>query len=153
MRRAGVRARVGLRPGFTLIEVVVVLLIMTVATALTVPAFLAEPEEDDMTRVVRQLDALFGLARDSAVRGGMPVTVMIDSATSHVWMLVGSTDPAAAGDTLDLPAGVRLQLTKTRATFSFVPHGAVFADSVRVRTTTLDRLVTIDPWTGHAVVH
>lgn len=141
------------RGGFTLIEVVVVLLILAVATAVTVPAFLGDPVEDDMTRAVRQIDALFGIARDSAIRGGENVTVMIDSATSHVWLLTDSRSSPAGGDTLDLPSGVRLQLSKSRATFAFAPDGATFADSVLVRSSAVGRLLTLDPWTGQLVVH
>ena len=140
------------RGGFTLIEVVVVLLILAVATAVTVPAFRGDPVEDDITAAVRTLDNLFGLARDSAIRSGRDVTVVIDSTTSHVWLVTDATAAITVGDTIGLPAGVRLQLTKSRASFAFAPDGATYADSVRVLVGAADRLLTLDPWTGRLVV-
>ena len=41
--------RPGNRSGFTLIEVVVVLLVLSATVALTLPAFLEPPADDDMT--------------------------------------------------------------------------------------------------------
>jgi prepilin-type N-terminal cleavage/methylation domain-containing protein len=74
------------RHGFTLVEVVVVLGILALVAAFTVPAFLRDVEPDDMTRAERRVEALFKLARDSAIRGGVPVTVVIDSVSGRVWL-------------------------------------------------------------------
>lgn len=83
--------------GFTAIELVVVLLIASVATALAVPAFRAWFAEDDMTVATRRIEALFRVARDSALRSGNPVTVVIDSASGFVWL----DAPIPDEDTLD----------------------------------------------------
>lgn len=176
------------RPGFTIIEVVVVMLILAVATAITIPALLPPPADDDLTAATRKIDLLFGIARDSAARSGGYVTVMIDSATGGVWLLsdadpdstfapasgpfgargllqsgstaprnganaaVGDRDPRA-GEPLDLPASVRLELSKARAQFRFSATGAAYADSLVLRTPSGTHLVTIDPWNGHAILH
>jgi Tfp pilus assembly protein FimT len=63
-----------------------VLLILAFASALAVPAFRKFVEEDDMTKATRRIEALFRVARDSAVRSGWPVTVVIDSVSSKVWL-------------------------------------------------------------------
>jgi general secretion pathway protein H len=139
------------RAGFTIIEVVVVLLILAVAMAVTVPALQRERIDSDMDAALRVLDGLFRTARDSAVRGGVPVTLTIDSATLRVWM-VRRGDEAPLPAELPLPAGVRLQLAATRATFAFSPGGAVFADSLLLQDGLTERIITIDPWTGHAVL-
>ncbi|HEX2166827.1 MAG TPA: GspH/FimT family pseudopilin [Longimicrobiales bacterium] len=162
------RLRVPARAGFTIIEVVVVMLILAVATAITVPALLPPPADDDLTVAAAQFDRLFAIARDSASRSGADVTLMIDSATGGVWLMsqagpdttfpstpdsaFGSARMHAAGEPLDLPASVRLQLSKSRARFRFSATGAAFADSLVLSTPAGEHLVTIDPWNGHATI-
>ncbi|MEX1181765.1 MAG: GspH/FimT family protein [Gemmatimonadota bacterium] len=143
------------RGGFTLIELVVVLLIVAVATAVTVPALLSEPVETELDAATHRIQDLFRIARDSAVRAGVPVTVTIDSATGAVWLGSETVDGGAvrAGGPLELPPGVGLQLSEARATFSFSPGGAAFADSLLLRAGTEERLITIDTWTGHMVAY
>jgi type II secretion system protein H len=166
------------RAGFTLVEIIVVLVIIAVATAFTLPAFLEPRAEDDMTAAARRIDALFRLARDSAVRGGVPITVAIDSATGVVWLvperiataaahsapgsrLTAPTtairsvrrDAADAGESLDLRPSVRLELSAARAGFLFTPGGAAFGDTLVLRTATRSLTITLDPWTGHAIAH
>jgi prepilin-type N-terminal cleavage/methylation domain-containing protein len=168
------------RSGFTLVEIIVVLLVIAVGVAIAVPALL-EPRQDDadMDVAVRRIDALFRLARDSAVRGGAPVTVVVDSVTGRVWLLsAGAGDePVAAvpqqgpqrvpqrpsrlasrdayedGAELDLPVSVRLELSSARARFVFSPAGAVFGDSLVLRGAAAVQRITVQPWTGHAVVY
>jgi prepilin-type N-terminal cleavage/methylation domain-containing protein len=164
------------RSGFTLVEIIVVLLVIAVGVAIAVPALL-EPRQDDadMDVAVRRFDALFRLARDSAVRGGAPVTVVVDSVTGRVWLLrAGAGDEPVAtvpqrvpqrpsrlagrdayedGAELDLPVSVRLELSSARARFVFSPAGAVFGDSLVLRGAASVQRITVQPWTGHAVVY
>ena len=147
------------RAAFTLIELTVVLFIIAVAAAVTVPAILDEPVEDDVVVAGKQLQKLFDIARDSAHRSAAPVMVSIDSLSGMVW--VSSVADSASfgvasateGFLLELPASVQLQLTKARARFEFAPTGAVFGDTIMLRSTMETRTITIDPWTGHAIVH
>ena len=129
------QSRVGNQKGFTLVEVIVVLIILAAMAALAVPAFRRVVQEDDMTVATRQLEALFKLARDSAIKSGMPVTVWIDSVSSGVWLVGPAQDTASVaaaatattglravpGEPLDLPAAVRIELTRTRSRFRFTP--------------------------------
>lgn len=167
------------RGGFTLIEVVVVLLIIAVATAVTLPALLPPRQDDDLTDATGRIEGLFRLARDSAARSGMPVVVVIDSATADAWLYperdadddvashttsssrplrapgaLGRRDAAraAAGESLELPPSVRLELTSARARFVFRPAGATFGDTLGLRHGNTMRIITVDPWTGHALV-
>jgi prepilin-type N-terminal cleavage/methylation domain-containing protein len=163
--------RIAARAAFTLIEVVVVLLVLSAVAVVTVPAFLDAPHADELTLATRRIEALFRLARDSAARGGQPVKVVIDSATSRVWFDVpgelapeadaprriaaspGSSPAALAGEDLELPRSVHLRLSAARATFRFAPSGAAFADSLRLVAPQGTRLITIHPWTGDVLVH
>jgi prepilin-type N-terminal cleavage/methylation domain-containing protein len=93
------------RPGFTLIEMVVVLGILAVSTAVAVPAFLSWLRDDDLADATSRVGALFALARDSAIHSGVPVMVIIDSATSRVWIEALAAE--AARDTAPEPTPAR----------------------------------------------
>ena len=160
------RARRAVRGGFTLIELVVVLLLVAVATAVTVPAFLAEPEQEDLDIATQRIDLLLRLARDSAVHIGMPVTVSIDSVSGTAWLVTGThadmpgdggrtagSVHAAPGASLDLPPSVTMQLAGARARFRFIPGGAAFGDTILLSSGGVARAITIDPWTGDAIVY
>jgi len=151
--------------GFTLVEVSVVLIILAIMGALAVPALRDYVEEDDMSAATRKIEILFKIARDSAVRSAAPVTVWMDSASGGVW-LVAARDSMAAdsvsepervgvalvpGEPLELPASIDLELSKARARFRFAASGAVFADSLTLRSANEARLITLHPWTGDVV--
>jgi prepilin-type N-terminal cleavage/methylation domain-containing protein len=167
------------RAGFTLFEMIAVLIILSVATAVAVPAFRSLVETDDLNAATARVEALFRLARDSAIRGGLPVTVVIDSVSGSVWLDAPVPPPLddtltveqrrrnartigrygsfvqadSAAETLELPRSVTLQLTRARASFTFAPSGAAFADSLLLRTSQGTRLLTVDRWTGDVLVY
>jgi prepilin-type N-terminal cleavage/methylation domain-containing protein len=172
MRRLGRAPARSPRPtGFTLMEVLVVLIILTLIAGATVPAIMGERRpDDDLTTAARQVEQLFRLARDSAIRSGGAVTVMMDSATSLVWMLTEAAPPTAesdetegptalpglgaptsAGTALELPPSVRVLLGTTRARFTFLPTGATLADSLVLSHMGASLVLTLDPWTGDVV--
>lgn len=165
--------------GFTLIEMVTVLLILASATALALPAFLRLAKEDDLTAAARTVQRLMRVARDSAIHGGVAVTVVIDSVTGYVWLdrapplgddLMSdlplanrSADLPSAfaardssvesfGTILPLPASVQLTVPSARARFTFAPDGQAFAEHVELRSTLGVRTIHIEPWTGDVVV-
>jgi prepilin-type N-terminal cleavage/methylation domain-containing protein len=72
--------------GFTLVEVVTALLIVSLAVAVAVPAFRTSGQDDDLTKARRRVETLFRLARDSAIRSGVPVTVILDSVQGLAWI-------------------------------------------------------------------
>jgi prepilin-type N-terminal cleavage/methylation domain-containing protein len=167
------------RGGFTLLELVAVMIIISITTVIAVPAFRSLIVEDDITTATHRIEALFKVARDSALRGGLPVTVVIDSVSGSVWLdspvppplddtlsveqrrrnarTIGKytslTSADSTGESLELPRGVSLELTRARATFVFAPSGATFADSLVLRTPLTTRLLTVDRWTGDVIVY
>jgi prepilin-type N-terminal cleavage/methylation domain-containing protein len=154
--------------GFTLVEVVVVLVILSITAVIAVPAFRAAQVRSDMDLATERVEILLRIARDSAVRTAMPVTVVVDSATSLVWLTtptsigmaegsaallsagVAAAAPTGPGSSIDLPRGVRMELASARARFTFQPGGQAFPDSIYLRSGATTRLVTVNPWTGHA---
>ncbi len=166
MKRPPNSSRSGNQRGFTLVELTVVLIILALMGALAVPAFRNWVDEDDMTVAQRRIDSLFKIARDSAVNSGSAITVWIDSATSNVWLVSAAQDTAPVdslrqrrageitltpGEPMPLPSTVRIELRKSRARFRFAASGAVFADSLVLRTPADSILVTLHPWTGDVV--
>jgi prepilin-type N-terminal cleavage/methylation domain-containing protein len=98
--------------GFTLIEMLVSLLILTVLAGIAGPAFLSLPEVEPMDEAQGRLEALFQLARDSAVKSATPITVVLDSASSLVWLDVQSrfSEEVPAEATTDLAMSGNLSL-------------------------------------------
>jgi prepilin-type N-terminal cleavage/methylation domain-containing protein len=156
------------RSGFTIVELIVVMVILAVMTSLAVPAFRSWVDEDDLTFATRRVETLFRMARDSAVRAGLPMTVWIDSITGRAWLVPVTLDSASiappvtrpgvagravldAGEEIGLPPSVHLQLSRARASFRFGPGGAVFADTLILSTVTGNRRITLNPWTGDVV--
>ena len=62
---------------------------------------------------------------------------------------VGTT--LVPGEPLELPASVKLELSKARARFRFAASGAVFADSLTLHSAAESKLITLNPWTGDVV--
>ncbi len=139
-----------------------------------------------MTKATRRIEALFRVAKDSAVRSGWPVTVVIDSVSSKVWLDVAmpppvdsayaqpgaqtprnrsvtlgsgrmraglsAADHVVQGEDLGLPETITLGLTRARARFEFAPSGASFSDTLFLRSSMGDRLITVHRWTGDILV-
>jgi prepilin-type N-terminal cleavage/methylation domain-containing protein len=117
MRRRCVRPRA--RRGFTLIELIAVFGILAFASMIAIPAFRAWYEEDDVTSATRRIEALFRVARDSAVRSGATVTVVIDSVSGLVW--------------LDVPTAPHLDSVYAQPGSRTPPNRSVTASSVSWR--------------------
>jgi type II secretion system protein H len=73
------------RSGFTLIEMLVVLILMGLAAALVLPALLP-PHHDDSA-----LKALLGSAREAAARRGEVVSLQIDA--TGQWRMAAAANP------------------------------------------------------------
>jgi prepilin-type N-terminal cleavage/methylation domain-containing protein len=72
--------------GFTLLEIIVSLAIISIVAAMSIPALLRDAQPTDMEAAADRIEALFSLARDSAVGSATPITVTLDSITGRVWL-------------------------------------------------------------------
>jgi prepilin-type N-terminal cleavage/methylation domain-containing protein len=84
----GVRHRSSLRPGLTLLELLVVLALMGLVLAVAAPAFIVPRANEDSG-----LGAVVATARRAAILRAEPVTVTLDS--DGVWHIDGDVTPMA----------------------------------------------------------
>ena len=175
------------RAGITLLELVMALTIISLAVAVAVPAFLSLGRRDVLTQSTQRMEALFRLARDSAISSGLPVTIVIDSVSELVWIdtpkriqlgsqpgpevpvslfedtvdqmtlaLLGGEEVLEGlvpGEPIGLPEGVRMELPRARARFTFDPTGAAMADTLLLTGPFGVRAVTINAWTGDVRIY
>ncbi|HWV58912.1 MAG TPA: GspH/FimT family pseudopilin [Longimicrobiales bacterium] len=81
----------------------VVLIILVLSAAVALPAFRsAESDGDSLDLATRRVGVLLTFARDSAIRAGVPVTVLIDSVDARIWLDAREAHGAVAWE---LPEG------------------------------------------------
>lgn len=139
------------RPGFTLWELTMVLLVMSIAATLAVPAFARLGSEKPATAA----DAMLGLlhdARKASIDYNATTTVRLDPKTLkyEVDTSTAGGGGALAAGTLDLGMTQTLDTDLPRLQYVFQPTGAAFADSVVVRGGSRPLVVRVDPWSGVA---
>ncbi len=72
-----------LAPGFTLVELVVVMALLAIVAALSAPAMSRSIRARNLNGEAARFVAATEYARDEAVSQGLPMTVWIDPATQH----------------------------------------------------------------------
>lgn len=85
-----------------------------------------------------------------------PVSLFDDASRNGNLALLGGEDVLEAlvpGEPLGLPEGVRMELPRARARFTFEPSGAALADTLLLTGLFGVRAVTIDAWTGDVRIH
>jgi prepilin-type N-terminal cleavage/methylation domain-containing protein len=139
------------RRGFTLWELTMVLLVMSIAATLAVPAFARLGSERPATAA----DAMLGLlhdARKASIDYNATTTLRLDPKTLKYQVDTAGVDgfgELAAG-TLDLGMSQTLESTQPRLQYIFRPTGATFADTVVVRGGPRQLTIRVDPWSGVA---
>jgi len=144
------------RPGFTLVEVVVVLTILGVVAAVSVPS-LVRMLRGGADSVARDVVSVYGTARDAATTRGAPASVLLELATGAYWVV---TEPSttAAVDTLRqgrLRLAPEIRLTgghRGWVVTTFDPLGRSRGSPVFVSEGQNVHEIAADPWTAAVTV-
>jgi general secretion pathway protein H len=138
------------RRGFTLVEVIVVLIVLAIVGAIAVPELLRAMEVGADDGEVAPLTALLREARGVSVEHSVVVRMVVDPEGARY--RADSSGVFGAGllheGTVDLESGVQMQSDSARLYFTFRPDGRVFGDTVIVNGRWGSSMVTVDRWTG-----
>jgi general secretion pathway protein H len=146
-RRRHSKRILGIRTsGFTLVEIVVVLLILGTVTAVTVPAFRNTDGRDDVRKAAAEVRHVLDRARATARANGHAVSVTIDPASGRYWV-----DRPALTGTLAL-GGASIVSDGPRPRVTFHAAGAASAPMLAVQGGGRAHAIRIDPFTGQVDV-
>ncbi len=139
-RRSARRLSSCLRPGFTLIELILVMSILTIAVSATAPALANFFRGRTLDSEARRLLALTRAGHSRAVSEGIPVELWIDAQAGKFGLEAEPsyepTDPKAVEFTLDTDLQIEAVrdtslLTATTVTSHFSPMSAALSSSSR----------------------
>jgi Tfp pilus assembly protein FimT len=139
------------RGGFTLWELTMVLLVMTIAGSLAAPAFVRFGTE----KPAGAADQILGLLHDArklSLDHNVTVTLRLDPKTLRYQLDTSGVEGAALFTAGKLEPGLSQTLVtdQPRLTYIFKSTGAVFADTVVVRGGDVPWVVRVDAWSGVA---
>jgi type IV fimbrial biogenesis protein FimT len=143
------------RPGFTLVEMLVVLVILGVVAGVSVPAIRDLRAADPLEKAASDASTLLARARQTAVERGLPVRVTLDPATRRYWVrALARSAPmdSVTTDTLPLPPNVEIDVPAPRLAITFTPTGEAHGDTITFRWQGRIASVSADQWTGDAHV-
>src|SRR5688500_5048950 len=138
------------RRGFTLIEMIVVLIVIAVTAGLTAPAMLRMAGVQADEGETGPLAALLRAARREPLERGPVVTVIVDPKAASYRADTSSARGAGllSGGELTLDPGVTLESDSLRVRFTFRPDGSVFGDTLTVHGRWTSSRLSVDRWTG-----
>ena len=134
------------RRGFTLLELVVVLVILAITAGAAVPAYLSRQSGSAEHRAAGQLAALLIRARLSARQSGASAAVVLSPSDGRFWL---TTRDSLASGAIALPNGLHFdESLPARTECRFEPSGSASPCAVRIQRYT----VRVDQWSGEVRV-
>lgn len=131
MRSSPDRKRSNRETGFSIVELMVVVVIMTIVLAASIPALRQHTEDVNLTKGAREVEGTFKLARTRAVSTNRSVVVVFDT-TNNTFFLFQDDDGdgnhdsgETASGVYEVPGKVVLgNVSFARNTVTFQPTGA-----------------------------
>ena len=139
-----------MRAGFTLVEVVTVLVILGLGLAVAAPAFRAVLPEDGLASAAAEVAGVLRTASRTARERAQPVTVVLDSSSARYWLRLPQDTMVA--DTFAFGADVTIELPAARLSITFQPDGRASRASFSVRHAQRAERIEVDPWTGDVAI-
>jgi prepilin-type N-terminal cleavage/methylation domain-containing protein len=136
------------RSGFTIIELVVVLVLITIVSAVVGPALWRAATPDTASTLSAPVVSLLRFAQRTAAQQNQVVTVLIDPSTNSYQAQTRGDGQTRASGTLTFPTQTHFITDSARLRVTFNPAGAVTADSIIVSDAQNAAVIHIDPWTG-----
>ena len=134
------------RRGFTLLELMVVLVLLAITAAAAVPAFLGNTNATAERRVATALGDALAQARGVARETGAPATFVLSPADGRYWLAAG--DSVTTGVLPLARDGVRLAIDGgERQQCRFEPAGPATSCAITVRGGR-ELTVRVDAWSG-----
>lgn len=141
--------------GFTLFELILVMLIIGVAAALVGPAIGSRLLQTDIRRTVLQLRSAVEVMRMHAVRSGREAVMVVDPRDNAYWREGGGEPVTLSPDNALLSARSRVLRENGQAEFHFYPDGTNSGGAIRVeqgRGSATAYVVVLDPLLGIASI-
>lgn len=140
--------------GFTLVELVIVLVLLGISAAVTVPALRGLGGEQGVSRTANQVAQVLRSARRASLERSAPVTVTIVSTTRQYTVKgeFGDSTIVLAEGAFPAASGINLQSTGNRMMVTFDHLGMAQPDSLTVHSDKGSAVVGVDRWSGDVYV-
>ena len=133
------------RSGFTLLELLVVLVLFAITAAAAVPAFLSDSLATPEQKTASALAGVLTAARDAARESGSPTTLTLSPADGRYWL---ATRDSVTTGVLPLPGVITIIGPSTeRVNCRFSPSGAASPLTITVHGVH-DIAVRVQSWSG-----
>jgi type II secretion system protein H len=151
------RRRAPVRAGFTLVEMLIVIVILAIVSAVTIPALRSNPD-DELTTSANALTTLMQRSRQTAVERGETVALVVDAEHTRYWAMIvspGNADSLVSYGPIELSSGATLTADESRSRYVFAPSGGASGGPIVVKMDSRAAVITLNQWTGdaHAEIH
>lgn len=140
-----------MKQGFTLLELLVVLVVMGGATAIALPSFRAR--QPGIYESARKLEAVVNSAVRLAANRGQPGRILVNFKRGRYWVGAYDNWPTEiwVSDTFNLTAGVSVARSEQKIDLIVLPTGSIRPDSVIFTNETQSVLLTIGANIGDGI--